>query len=375
MSLRFTGGWRLAIPAWLALSMIVAGDTVRLRNGHELEGLVTEQTADRIVLSIGIGSVNLKPAEVAEIQRSDPAAAARLRAQWQARYFTHDKYVPEGLGWLAAEFKDLEGLHSAARVALDFLRGLPDKKDAREKDLARLREETAIAGAELKVMDPKANVKAYNELVTQFNRQQAEMATVHNEVVNLQDRAPAAQKTVTDYINQLPVFAAHFAAARSNQYPRAAAAQVDLFFREMDRRLAELQAEIQQHDIPYQGRKGGIQVTARINGALNARMVVDTGADVVTISEFTAQRLNLNLARAPSVTVSLADGSTATGRGVVLDSFAVGDITLRRVAAIVLPGRPGADLDGLLGMNVLRRFIVRLDPAGNRMRLQTLRDE
>jgi aspartyl protease family protein len=84
------------------------------------------------------------------------------------------------------------------------------------------------------------------------------------------------------------------------------------------------------------------------------RMLVDTGASLVTLTELDAR--NLGLRPRPgdyNVTMDTANGRVMAAR-VHLDELTIGSITVRRVEALVMPA---AALDtSLLGMSFLRRL-------------------
>ena len=99
--------------------------------------------------------------------------------------------------------------------------------------------------------------------------------------------------------------------------------------------------------------RGHFLVDATVNGRTVA-VVVDTGATTVALTAETARRLGIHLAqsdyRAP---ISTANGVVAAAP-VVLDEIRLGGITVRNVAAMVVPGN--ALEVNLLGMSFLGRL-------------------
>lgn len=90
------------------------------------------------------------------------------------------------------------------------------------------------------------------------------------------------------------------------------------------------------------------------DGAINGQVVhfmLDTGATDVAIPESLADGLALR--RGSPVTVSTANGRTQ-GYRTRLDSLQLGDIHLRDIRAIVVPGLDGTTV--LLGMSALKQF-------------------
>ncbi|KQP52640.1 TIGR02281 family clan AA aspartic protease [Methylobacterium sp. Leaf108] len=98
---------------------------------------------------------------------------------------------------------------------------------------------------------------------------------------------------------------------------------------------------------------GDFQVRAAVNGRVQT-FVFDTGASAVVLTAENAAALSLTPKESEfSVRISTANGTTVAAPA-YLDSLAVGDITLRRVSALI--SRPGALSDNLLGMSFLSRL-------------------
>ena len=73
---------------WCLLLVCCAGsaayaDTLYLKNGRSLDGLIKRQDADSIELEVCSGSVIFKRSEVAKIESSSPAETEKLRHGWE----------------------------------------------------------------------------------------------------------------------------------------------------------------------------------------------------------------------------------------------------------------------------------------------------
>ena len=119
---------------------------------------------------------------------------------------------------------------------------------------------------------------------------------------------------------------------------------------------------------------GHVVVSALVNGARNVRLLVDTGASMVTLSEKAAARCGVHWNRADRITVRLANGTTAEVYPTVLQELTVQGVSLAGVEAAVVPNGPeeAADTshDGLLGMSFLSAFTMQMDPAAGRLILR-----
>ena len=178
------------------------------------------------------------------------------------------------------------------------------------------------------------------------------------------------RKQIAAYLQALLNFQAIFAARYDQHRKTGGTKQEDVFFTEMARRVDAYSTEIREIDVPFETDGPHAIVTARINNRVDARLLLDTGATLVQISEALARRLNLQLPDEPKLKVTLADGSEARVKPVVLDSIQVADARAERVGGIVSPSEPSPGVDGLLGMSFLQEFDVRLDGAGHKLILK-----
>lgn len=109
-----------------------------------------------------------------------------------------------------------------------------------------------------------------------------------------------------------------------------------------------------------------IPVTARINGALTQRFLIDTGATMVTLPYSMVEDLGIAItADTPQRQVSTAGGVTAAWE-IELSSVELEGWIEYDVKALVLdiPEQPGL---GLLGLNYLKRFRMDLDTEQGRL--------
>jgi aspartyl protease family protein len=110
----------------------------------------------------------------------------------------------------------------------------------------------------------------------------------------------------------------------------------------------------------YRNTRGAFTTAGSINGR-PVDFMVDTGATAIAMSATEARRLGIfyRLDGAP-VGVTTASG-TVLGHRVSLDRVAVGDITLRNVDALIIPGDLPEQV--LLGMTFLNRVDLRQEGA------------
>lgn len=120
-----------------------------------------------------------------------------------------------------------------------------------------------------------------------------------------------------------------------------------------------------QEVIVSQNNKGLFTTVGSING-LPVSLLVDTGANIVTLNASHARRLGIAYEETGDpVMVATASGIVKAYR-VTLNTVAVGEIELRNVAAVVMTGPHPAEI--LLGMTFLGSLEIQRN--GNVMRIK-----
>jgi clan AA aspartic protease (TIGR02281 family) len=113
-------------------------------------------------------------------------------------------------------------------------------------------------------------------------------------------------------------------------------------------------------------------VEATVNGSVQFRLQLDTGANMVALSPSAATQLGMDLFGRHSVEVSLAYGNSVEGIPVKLRSVKVGDAEVRDCdAVIILSDSVPAGQDGYLGLSFLRYFDIKIDFAREKLFLTT----
>lgn len=367
MKVFFHGG-RLALifaPAWLAW-----GDVVYLKNGRTLEGVVTENNAERVVVNVGLGSMTLSPASVDRVEKDTAGQRRELEGAWEEKFFIHPQYVPAGMESLAEKFRRLTRARSEAVAAQARLHEIRDRQRALAEEIERYEAEYLEVARHLKTIVPGRDPKAYNEAVLHSNRAGSQLTLAHEEYKKLPLEQEKQQQAISDYLAQLEQFKRD---RKSQAAGPAAGDPAQRFLARLDKELAGYENEVQAVELPFNRREGHIMVSATINGLANAQLILDTGASLVMLNEIIARRAGINLQKGDQITVTLANGAETDGLLVMLESLAVGDAATDMVPAVVLPiNNPGMG-DGLLGMSFLREFAVQLDPAGKKAVLKKLR--
>jgi hypothetical protein len=79
---------RLIFCSLLILSVWVASataDTVYLKNGRNIEGLVKKESAEGVELDVGFGTIKFRPDEIEQIRKSSPEESSTIYQKWEEK--------------------------------------------------------------------------------------------------------------------------------------------------------------------------------------------------------------------------------------------------------------------------------------------------
>jgi aspartyl protease family protein len=112
-------------------------------------------------------------------------------------------------------------------------------------------------------------------------------------------------------------------------------------------------------------------VQARLNGSREAKLIVDTGANITVLSRKVAQEAGILPSSYISTTTLNTAGGPVQADVARLDTLAVGSAAVSQVSVAIhdLPDAP-TGVDGLLGLTFLERFVVTLDTQKGELQLR-----
>ena len=145
--------------------------------------------------------------------------------------------------------------------------------------------------------------------------------------------------------------------------------------RQTEARLkAEKERQYAPKEISVFDENGHLFLVTRINGKIDATLLLDTGASTILLSRQKADAANLDLESPKRVEVKIADGRTVLAIPVMLDTVRIGDAHAENVqAAVLAESLPQQGFDGLLGMSFLSRFNFQVDYANKKLILEKRR--
>ncbi len=121
----------------------------------------------------------------------------------------------------------------------------------------------------------------------------------------------------------------------------------------------------------------GIIVDTVINKKFNAKLILDTGASLVVLTNGFAKKADIKIDKSGKrMKLIVADGKQIDAQYVLLENIKVQDVELHDVeAAIILDDSLDSKFakDGMLGMSFLKRFNFKMDNKNNRLILEKLK--
>jgi clan AA aspartic protease (TIGR02281 family) len=106
---------------------------------------------------------------------------------------------------------------------------------------------------------------------------------------------------------------------------------------------------------------GVLLVPVRVNGQ-DFEFLVDTGSVYTGVASSTAAYLGLSARMTPGVWIAPAHGRTVRLPTATIEVLSVGGHRVERLDALILELPSELQIDGLLGMDVLGRFRITVEP-------------
>lgn len=362
----------LLLTIWLMMPAgAIRADTIHLRNGYQFDGIITEESDTQVVLELGTGRTTIPRRMIASIDRASEDVNDYIQAGSRQKYFLHRKNIPAELTGLATEFEKLGALRDGALHSRQTMDESSAKELRLKAELEQLRGQIVQVSQRIQeTPEIRKNVGVYNALVTESNALQARRAMANDELAACRKEYDAAADGISAYQAAVSAFGLRFAAEQKKPANGAADAARKQFFDRLAPTVAEYAREFSSVTVPVTRLREGVVVAATVNEQVQGRFLVDTGAGRVTVSEAFARRLQLDLERLPVAEFTMADGNKSRGHVAVFHVLAVGDARVEDVEAAVLPGPPGEEFDGLLGMSFLKHFAVSLDGNSGKLILR-----
>jgi clan AA aspartic protease (TIGR02281 family) len=351
-------------------AQFAAADTLYLKSGKTLTGIITRETPGEVYLELPKGALAIDRRNIDRVERSATNEIAGLRQGWRLTNFADEKYVPAIYKEIAAAYRSILRAREDARAARRRMGAFAAEDAERQAAAARQRQLLIEVSQKLAVASPSNDVRAYNALVASNNI----VRLMLQELIEGRQLAEAehrqAPQRLAAYMREFDSFEELYApySAATNRTP-ADAAERD-FLRLLAVEVSKLRAELSRNEVEYEPQGNYLIVNARLNDKTLCRLIVDTGASQVTLSAAAARRAGLDFAGAISNRIVTADGRQVSAISVIVPSITVGDFRVRNVGVTVLPDSAVSGTDGLLGMSFLGEFGLNINASGGKLILR-----
>lgn len=341
-------------------SIPLAGDTVYLKNGRKIHGIILEQDTALVKMEISIGRTAYKLTEIDSIQKASRTANDLTRKTWAEQ---SNKKAIKGkfdeaedlLRRLKENFFKDESINLAA-----FYR----KKQSSDldKEIFELNQKYLKANNQIKDLSYWDDPKLYNKLFDERNRLHGEIEQKKQQYPDFTnaDKAEIAEKHSELFV-KFEQSLAKLKASDLDKNEEQHLAKISSEYRSLT-----FQDEDNSVKIQY-SKNNSVIVKVLINGRQSGRFILDTGASCVVISERFAKKLNIDISNIRPEDAFVADGSKINSYPAMLASVAVGKFKSENVEARVIKTQPGENIDGLLGMTYLKNYDLSLDAQANKL--------
>ena len=359
-----------AIAAVLLGAALSAGaDTICLKNGNTIKGIISNENATHVYLTLSVGSAKISRSTIQSIERADERGNEAIRDEWRKDNYLHKRYLPAGMEELAAAFEALNTKRAAAIKARLHLTGMKEAEATLRAEIVALRAQHTAMNRRLTDTNPNSDVQAYNAIVIRNNALGSQLVVKADELEKLLNTRQPAMDTISDYLAHQAVFQQQLAARLAQVRSMPSATDSRYVLDQIAAVLKAREGEMSTAIVETQRLGNGAIVAVTVNGKTQGRFLLDTGASMMTFTDEFARRLKFDLSKACDADCVMADGRRVKAKYVVLDSVAAGSAQAANIEAAILPP-PGEGLDGLLGMSFLRNFVVQFDGATGKLTLK-----
>jgi clan AA aspartic protease (TIGR02281 family) len=347
-------------------------DTVELTSGKTMSGLITRETRTELDLDFGYGTVTLNKSDVARIKRSSTKNRASLEKARRLKSLEEGETPPpEGGAPLLEAYKKAAQARQDLRDARAQAARVGDADAGGDPELTELIADNKRVAEELQGADARADPGNYNRLIREFNGGTAAIRAKQLDLVERRSSSASAIEKSRDYLSAYQDFAREFRGAPAPD--ESAGADEREFHALMKDALAAMDRDFSREKVEAERRGSHWIVPVVLDGKVNARLLLDTGASMVVISRSIAAQLGPEAKKAGATTVTVADGRTVPTDVLELPSVEVGLNRADKVLAAIMPDAPQGDIDGLLGMTFLNRFGFESDPKSGVFYLRRLK--
>ena len=362
-----------------ALILILANsafsDIIYFKDGGEVEGIVKEESEDYFIIDMGFGTMSVRKDEVDYIRKATSQELDRLKKKKVGYEIERGEWAPAEYEHIRILYRNVRGNRGTLQEARKKSQAIKTKVFQKEKRLSALLDALDKKGKKLKSVDAEKNVKKYNEIIAEMNSINADLNKENNNVKTLYEEEKKTNAKLAKLASGYRVDFQFFKDALDKQRGGINEDEITpdelYFFEVMDSKAGEMEGDFKRDVALYTPEGNQIIIDALIEGKVSARLMVDTGASIVLISNNVASRLGVKYEDIHTqIEIMVADGSLVKAKLIALKSVKVGSAEVKNVQAAILDSEAIGGVDGLLGMSFLSHFIMSVDTAGNKLILE-----
>ena len=348
-------------------------DTIYMKSGNEIEGVVVSENASSMVVDIGYGTVNLEKADILRIRRATKAQREAARNEARRNKFKSGVLVPKGAEKLAGLFRAASSGREKAVEARSRRAARAAEARETEKELSGFRKHYLALSKELGGIDMQSDPPEYNRVVGELNNISNQIRIKEIAREENRQQADKSDSFFQAYLDAYSKVENYIQGEGKPLMETARKGPDEDYYAWLRGEVGKMKRDFSRDSVESEGRGGHLIVKAIINGHVSARLMVDTGATVTVLYSQAAASLKLGPKDIVGTSRStLGDGRTVDAQEVRLESIAVGKSVVKGTAALIMPGTTGG-IDGLLGMSFLNHFVVRVDSANGKLILESMK--
>lgn len=367
----------ITIAVFVILGNYAYSDVIHCKNGGKVEGIIKEETEDSIVIDVGFGTVTVAKDEIDYIEEATSQELEWLKKEKLTYQIEKGEWAPLGYGdikelYLKAR-EDREALKDQRRESQEIKTQIFQK----EQRISELLDALDKKGQELKKIDAKKNVRRYNEVIADMNSINVYLNEEGNKIKVLYEKKKDLDTNLSKLANKYRRNFQLFEDALDNKSDNKDKDRMipdELYFLEvMGNKSNDMEGDFTKDIVMFKSEGNHIIIDAFIEEGVSARLIVDTGASIVLISNNVARKLGLRYEDIKTqIEVITADNRSVKAKPVILKSIKVGDAEVKNVEAAILDSDFLIGVDGLLGMSFLSHFIINIDVSANKLILERI---
>jgi clan AA aspartic protease (TIGR02281 family) len=349
-------------------------DIIHLKNGRNIEGVIEKENDTTVFVNVGFGLTGLSRQDIVSIEKSSGQDLTQLKGKWRKEYFSRPEFTPSGLEDVSENYVELE---KSRKIALDSRISVNSGRDQLQivdEELQKLKKIYETLSQRLSNASAHNDITTYNSLVSDYNAVNAKIQLNRIKFEDINKGLADQERSMSEYSKALRIFKTLIEEKKTQAVLMDSSRKN--FLADMDARISQLENDFNKYLAGYTQDTGSLVVEALINQKIKARLVVDTGASLVVLSQRVAGQLGIDIfSKNNFFYTTVADGSKVKAYPILLNSLKVGNALMRNVQAAVLEENGSAVGDGLLGMSFLGNFALEIDTKSNSIVLKEFKME